>query len=104
MKVVMLGLIGFVLGAIAGGVIGLGLGFIWTSVFHTSSFEGYSGMLVFFTFMPIGIFIGALGGAIGLGDDAARDCAIARRRKPLGPEMVSFTMRSMRAAARQNWR
>jgi hypothetical protein len=57
MKVVMLGLIGFVLGAIAGGVIGLGLGFIWTSVFHTSSFEGYSGMLVFFTFMPIGIFI-----------------------------------------------
>jgi hypothetical protein len=42
----------------AGGVIGVGLGFVWTSVFHTSSFEGYSGMLVFFTFMPIGIFVG----------------------------------------------
>lgn len=67
MKVVMLGLIGFVLGAIVGGVIGVGLGFVWTSLFHTSSFEGYSGMLVFFTFMPIGIILGGLAGAIGLG-------------------------------------
>ncbi|MFY9760702.1 MAG: hypothetical protein WB772_00940 [Xanthobacteraceae bacterium] len=75
MKVVMLGLIGFVLGAIAGGVIGVGLGFIWTSIFHTSSFEGYSGMLVFFTFMPIGIILGGLAGAIGLGILAARDRA-----------------------------
>ncbi len=75
MKVVMLGLIGFVLGAIGGGVIGVGLGFVWTSVFHTSSFEGYSGMLVFFTFMPIGIILGGLAGAIGLGILAARDRA-----------------------------
>ena len=75
MKVVMLGLMGFVLGAIAGGVIGVGLGFVWTSVFHTSSFEGYSGMLVFFTFMPIGIILGGLAGAIGLGIIAARDRA-----------------------------
>lgn len=75
MKVVMLGLIGFVLGAIVGGVIGVGLGFIWTSIFHTSSFEGYSGMLVFFTFMPIGIILGGLAGAIGLGILAARDRA-----------------------------
>jgi hypothetical protein len=73
MKVVMLGLMGFVLGAIAGGVIGVGPGFVWTSVFHTSSFEGYSGMLVFFTFMPIGIILGGLAGAIGLGIIAARD-------------------------------
>ena len=75
MKVVMLGLIGFLLGAIAGGVICIGLGFVWTSVFHTSSFEGYSGMLVFFTFMPIGIILGGLAGAIGLGILAARDHA-----------------------------
>jgi hypothetical protein len=75
MKVVMLGLIGFLLGAIAGGVIGIGLGFVWTSVFHTSSFEGYSGMLVFFTFMPIGVILGGLAGAIGLGVLAARDRA-----------------------------
>lgn len=71
----MLGLIGFVLGAIAGGVIGIGLGFAWTSVFRTSSFEGYSGMLVFFTFMPIGIILGGFGGAIGLAVLAARDRA-----------------------------
>ena len=64
MKIVMLGLIGLILGAILGGVIGVGLGFAWTTVFHTSSFEGYSGMLVFFTFMPIGIIAGALTGAI----------------------------------------
>ena len=75
MKVVMLGLIGFLLGSIVGGVIGIGLGFVWTSVFHTSSFEGYSGMLVFFTFMPIGIILGGLAGAIGLGILAARDRA-----------------------------
>lgn len=72
-KVVMLGLVGFFLGAIAGGVIGIGLGFAWVSVFHISSFEGYSGMLVFFTFMPIGIFIGGLTGAVGLGVLAARN-------------------------------
>lgn len=75
MKVVMLGLIGFVLGAIGGGVIGVGLGLVWTSVFHTSSFEGYSGMLVFYTFMPIGIILGGLAGAIGLLVLAARNRA-----------------------------
>lgn len=75
MKVVMLGLIGFVLRAIGGGVIGVGLGLVWTSVFHTSSFEGYSGMLVFYTFMPIGIILGGLAGAIGLLVLAARNRA-----------------------------
>ena len=34
--------------------IGVGLGFLWTMVFRTTSFEGYYGMLVIFTFMPIG--------------------------------------------------
>ena len=76
MKIVMLGLIGFVFGAMAGGVIGVGLGFAWVSVFHTSSFEGYSGMLIFFTFMPIGLFVGGLAGAIGLGFLAARDSTV----------------------------
>jgi hypothetical protein len=42
-------------------------------VFHTTSFEGYSGMLVFFTFMPIGVIGGALIGAVGLGYVASRD-------------------------------
>jgi hypothetical protein len=73
MKVALLGLVGFVLGGIAGGVIGKGLGLLWTTVFQTSSFEGYSGMLVFFTFMPIGILLGGLLGAAGLGYIASRD-------------------------------
>jgi hypothetical protein len=67
MKVVLLAFIGLILGTIAGGVIGVGLGLAWTSVFHTSSFEGYSGYLVFLTFMPIGMVLGALIGAVGLG-------------------------------------
>jgi hypothetical protein len=72
---VMLALVGLFLGAIAGGVIGIGAGFLWTTVFHTSDFEGYSGMLVFFTFMPIGIIVGAVLGAAGLVYLASRDSA-----------------------------
>jgi hypothetical protein len=74
MKVV-LALVGLFLGALAGGVIGIGAGFLWTTVFHTSDFEGYSGMLVFFTFMPIGIIVGAVLGAAGLVYLASRDTA-----------------------------
>jgi hypothetical protein len=72
---VMLALVGLFLGAIAGGVIGIGAGFLWTTVFHTSDFEGYSGMLVFFTFIPIGMIVGAVLGAAGLGYLASRDTA-----------------------------
>jgi hypothetical protein len=67
MQVAVLGCLGVVLGAVAGAAIGVGLGFVWTTVFHTSDFEGYSGMLVFFTFMPIGAIVGALAGGVGLG-------------------------------------
>jgi hypothetical protein len=74
MKIV-LALVGLFLGAIAGGVIGVGAGFLWTTVFHTSDFEGYAGMLVFFTFMPIGIIVGAVLGAAGLVYLASRDSA-----------------------------
>jgi hypothetical protein len=79
MKIVTLGLIGLILGATMGGVIGVFCGSIWTDVFQTSAFEGYSGMLVFFTFMPIGIILGGLAGAIGLGYLACRDDANAPR-------------------------
>jgi len=72
MKIVMVGLAGLILGAIVGGIVGVGLGMIWINVFHTSSFEGYSGMLVFYTFMPLGIMFGALIGAVGLGVLASR--------------------------------
>jgi hypothetical protein len=74
MKVV-LALVGLFLGAIVGGAIGVGAGFLWTTMFHTSDFEGYSGMLVFFTFMPLGIIAGAVLGAAGLVYLASRDTA-----------------------------
>ena len=72
MKIVMVGFVGLFLGAIVGGMVGIGLGMIWINIFHTSSFEGYSGMLVFYTFMPLGIIVGALTGAVGLGFLASR--------------------------------
>jgi hypothetical protein len=76
MKVAVLGLIGLIFGAMAGGVIGVCAGLIWTNVFQTSSFEGYSGMLVFYTFMPIGVILGGLLGAIGLGFAAGGNSAV----------------------------
>jgi hypothetical protein len=78
MKAAGLGCLGFVLGAIVGGVIGIVLGFAWINIFNTSDFEGYSGMLVFFTFMPIGAILGGLLGAAGL-------AAIALRVEPAPP-------------------
>jgi len=78
MKVAALGCLGLLFGAIVGGFIGVGLGFAWTEIFHTSSFEGYSGMLVFYSFMPIGIIVGGLVGAVGLGIVASRDNAAPR--------------------------
>ena len=72
MKIVMLGLVGLFFGGMIGGIVGVGLGLAWTAIFHTSSFEGYSGMLVFFTFMPIGLVIGAIAGAVGFGVMASR--------------------------------
>jgi hypothetical protein len=82
MKIIFVGLVGLFLGALVGGVLGVGLGLVWTSVFHVSSFEGYSGMLVFMTFMPIGIMLGGLIGAVGLGFLAARGSSSAGSAGP----------------------
>ena len=79
MKVGALGCVGLFLGAIVGGIIGIGCGLLWTTVSHTNFFEGYSGMPVFFTFMPIGMLVGVLIGAVGLGFLAFRDPASAPR-------------------------
>jgi uncharacterized membrane protein len=73
MKAVGLGCAGFFLGGILGGVLGVICGLIWTKVFHTSTFEGYDGMLVFLTFMPLGVLIGGGLGAGGLAYLASRD-------------------------------
>ena len=67
MKIALLALLGLVLGALGGAALGIGAGLAWTEIFKTSSFEGYSGMLVFFTFMPLGAAIGGIGGALLFG-------------------------------------
>jgi predicted lipid-binding transport protein (Tim44 family) len=80
MKIVLLVVIGLALGLLGGALLGVGAGLVWTAVFRTSDFEGYSGMLVFFTFMPIGAILGGLVGAIGLG------IAAGREQSPTGSE------------------
>ena len=81
MKVVLFALLGLVLGALGGAALGVGAGLAWVEIFRTTSFEGYSGMLVFFTFMPAGAMIGALGGALLFGVLAFRDNEIAIERE-----------------------
>jgi hypothetical protein len=82
MKIVLLVLLGLVLGALAGAALGIGAGIAWVEWFKTTGFEGYSGMLVFFGFMPIGAAIGAVGGAVLFGLMAARDVEVAAESEP----------------------
>ncbi|MGY8709865.1 hypothetical protein RAD16_29360 [Bradyrhizobium sp. 18BD] len=84
MKVVLLALLGLFLGALGGAALGVGAGLAFVEIAHTTSFEGYSGMLVFFTFMPLGAVIGGIGGAVTFGLLALRDDAIAIEREPAG--------------------
>jgi hypothetical protein len=72
MKIVLLGLIGLLLGLIAGGAIGMGVGAICVEIFQVSNFEGGAGMMVFFAFMPIGAILGGIAGAVLLGWIGAR--------------------------------
>lgn len=83
MKILLVAILGLLLGALGGAALGLGAGLAWVEIFKTSSFEGYSGMLVFFTFLPLGALIGGLGGAILFGVTAARDAQIAVTREPV---------------------
>jgi branched-subunit amino acid ABC-type transport system permease component len=78
MKIALLAIVGLFLGGLLGGVAGVALGFLYTTLAHTTSFEGYSGMLVFFTFMPIGVIVGARIGAVGLGFVGGRDTSEKR--------------------------
>jgi hypothetical protein len=81
MKIAFLALFGLILGALGGAAIGIGAGLAWVEIFNTTDFEGYSGMLVFFTFMPLGGIIGGLGGALLFGLLAFRDSEIAIERE-----------------------
>jgi hypothetical protein len=82
MKIAMLGCFGFLFGAFVGGLLGIGAGFLWTNLFQTSCFEGYCGMLVFFTFMPIGAILGGLAGAVTLGYFGAQESTEAPTNAP----------------------
>jgi hypothetical protein len=83
MKIALLALLGLALGVLGGAALGIGAGLAWVEIFNTTSFEGYSGMLVFFTFMPLGAAIGGIGGALLFGVIAIRDAEIAIEREPV---------------------
>ena len=85
MKIALLVLLGLVLGALGGAALGIGAGLAWVEIFKTSNFEGYSGMLVFLTFMPIGAAIGGLGGAITVRPDRGPRRADRDRTRPAAP-------------------
>ena len=82
MKIALLVVLGLVLGALGGAALGVGAGLAWVEIFKTTGFEGYSGMLVFFTCMPLGAAIGGIGGALLFGVMAYRDTEIAIEREP----------------------
>lgn len=84
MKIALLVVLGLLLGALGGAALGIGAGLAWLEFFKTSNFEGYSGMLVFFTFMPMGAAIGGIGGALLFGVIAIRDAEIAIEQEPAG--------------------
>ena len=85
MKIAFLVLLGLFLGMLGGAALGVGAGLAWIEIFKTSNFEGYSGMLVFFTFMPLGAVFGGLAGAIGFGLLARRDAEIFLEKRPPSP-------------------
>ena len=80
MRVALLALLGLALGALGGAALGIGAGLGWIEIFRTTHID--SGMLVFFTFMPLGAAIGGLAGAFGFGLMAFRDSEIAIEREP----------------------
>ena len=86
MKIAFLVLLGLILGTFGGAVLGVGTGLAWVEIFKTSNFEGYSGMLVFFGFMPGGAILGGLAGAITFGVLAVRDAEIAIEKQHQPPQ------------------
>ncbi|MCP3472830.1 hypothetical protein NLM33_21180 [Bradyrhizobium sp. CCGUVB1N3] len=83
MKIALLAVLGLFLGSLGGAALGVGAGLAWVEIFKTTNFEGYSGMLVFFTFMPLGAMIGGIAGAVLFGLLAMRDDAIPVEREQI---------------------
>jgi len=84
MKVALLAMLGLFSGALGGAALGIGAGLAWVEIAQTTSFEGYSGMLVFLTFMPLGAAIGGIGGALLFGLLAMGDEIIPIEREGAG--------------------
>jgi hypothetical protein len=82
MKIALLALLGLVLGVLGGAALGIGAGLAWIEIFKSTSLEGDSGMLVFFTLMPLGAVVGGLGGALAFGAMAIRVAEIAIEKEP----------------------
>lgn len=72
MKTVVIAALGTVIGLVLGVAFGILAGLAWITIFKTSDFEGYSAMLVFFTFAPAGAVLGGLVGAIWAAYAASR--------------------------------
>jgi hypothetical protein len=83
MKIALLAVLGLALGALGGAALGIGAGLAWLELSKTTGLEGYSGTLVFFTFMPLGAAIGGIGGALLFALIAIRDAEIAIEREPV---------------------
>lgn len=83
MKVALLAILGLLLGALGGAALGFGAGLAFVEIAQSATFEGRSGMLVVFTFMPLGAAIGGIGGALLFGLLALRDDAIPIEREPV---------------------
>jgi len=85
MKIALLALLGLIFGVLGGAGLGIGAGLAWIEIFQTTDFEGHSGMVVFFTFMPLGAAIGGIGGAMLFALLAVRDNEIAIERERVHP-------------------
>ncbi|WP_415025166.1 hypothetical protein [Bradyrhizobium sp.] len=79
----MLAFLGLLLGTLRGAALGISAGLAWVELAQTSNFEGYSDVLMFFTFMPLGATIGGIGGALLFALLTMRDDAIALEREPV---------------------
>ena len=67
MRIALLALSGLAQGALVGTALGIGTGLAWVEIFKITSFEGDSGMPVFFTFMPLQAVIAEIGGVVLFG-------------------------------------
>ncbi|WP_415914807.1 hypothetical protein [Rhodopseudomonas palustris] len=81
MKIALLAALGLVLGLLGGGAAGIGIGVAWTEIVDTP--QEASSTLVFFTLMPLGAVIGAVGGAVLFGVIAIGDGELHIEQRPL---------------------